>query len=60
MATIIWWTLQATGAPRRPVVVGLALKRLPKDDDDEGMGDDERERFAEVMDLVGRWPGLEE
>lgn len=58
IATIAWWTLQATGGARRPIVVGLALKRLSTADDDDDMGDDERERFAEVMDLVGRWPGM--
>ncbi|WOO82882.1 uncharacterized protein LOC62_04G006365 [Vanrija pseudolonga] len=62
IATLVWWALQLARAPRRPVVVGLALKRAPRgpglDDDDEGVdGDDERVRFAGVMDMVASWPG---
>jgi hypothetical protein len=52
IATLVWWSLQLGRAARRPVVVGLALKRI---DDDEH--DKERERFAGVMDMVAAWPG---
>lgn len=64
IATLVWWALQLSRAPRRPVVVGLALKRAPRvpgeheEDGDEGVvGDDERVRFAGVMDMVASWPG---
>ncbi|KAL1408561.1 hypothetical protein Q8F55_005374 [Vanrija albida] len=62
IATLVWWALQLARAPRRPVVVGLALKRAPRaageyDEGDEGVGEEERERFGGVMDMVASWPG---
>lgn len=50
IATLVWWSLQLARAPRRPVVVGLALKRIPEDEYEL-----ERERFAGVMDMVAAW-----
>jgi hypothetical protein len=66
IATLIWWTLQETGAARRPVVVGLALSRTTRsaDDDVDDGGDDEgsvseteRTRFLGIMEMVIAWPG---
>jgi len=66
IATLIWWTLQETGAARRPVVVGLALTRSSRataqngDDDEDGEGlvnDAERTRFLGVMEMIVAWPG---
>jgi len=67
IATLIWWTLQETGAARRPVVVGLTLAKpssTPKSgeagdvDDEEGeVSKGERERFLGVMDMIIGWPG---
>lgn len=44
---------------RRPVVVGLALSKLQKnEDDDDGEGDEmERKRFGEILKMVIEWPG---
>jgi hypothetical protein len=50
IATLVWWSLQLARAPRRAVVVGLALRRVPEDE-----GERERERFAGVMDMVAAW-----
>lgn len=49
IATLVWWSLQLARAPRRPVIVGLTLKKADSDR--------ERERFGGVMDLVAAWPG---
>lgn len=55
IATLVWWSLQLASAPRRPVIVGLALKRSPGDDEVDAEA--ERERFGGVMDMVAAWPG---
>ncbi|KAK1922002.1 hypothetical protein DB88DRAFT_496838 [Papiliotrema laurentii] len=63
IATLIWWTLQETSSARRPVVVGLALKHDRNasgglgEDDEEEVGDEERDRFLAIMDMVVQWPG---
>lgn len=63
IATLIWWTLQETSSPRRPVVVGLALAKAPRrgsgdDGEDEDQVDDmEREKFLGVMEMITGWPG---
>lgn len=73
IATIIWWLLEtnalsgsANGGSkaRRPVVVGLALKRrgkssLENSDDEESdeMSEGDRRGFAEIMSMIAEWPG---
>ncbi|GMK56561.1 hypothetical protein CspeluHIS016_0304010 [Cutaneotrichosporon spelunceum] len=52
IATLVWWALQLAHAPRRAVVVGLALKNIG-----DGVTDEQRTRFGGVMDMVAAWPG---
>ncbi|CAK9783296.1 hypothetical protein CC85DRAFT_299072 [Cutaneotrichosporon oleaginosum] len=52
IATLVWWALQLAHVPRRPVVIGLALKLVG-----EGVTEQERGRFSGVMDMVASWPG---
>lgn len=56
VAACVWFDAALDGAPRRPVVVGLALKRLaPRaeaGEDDEVDWARERQRFGQVMALV--------
>lgn len=54
ISTLVWWALQLAHAPRRPVVVGLALKRIG-----EGVSEEERTRFGGIMEMVASWPGPE-
>lgn len=53
ISTLVWWTLQETHSPRRPVVVGLALTGHKFDGDDQS----QRDRFADVIKMVIEWPG---
>lgn len=59
VSTLIWWTLSEIGGMRRPVVVGLALSKLQKNDeeDDDGGDEMERKRFGEILKMVIEWPG---
>ncbi|WRT70192.1 uncharacterized protein IL334_007186 [Kwoniella shivajii] len=73
IATLVFWALETSGSGRRNVVVGMTLKQPSSrhqsrrsdgdggsqdDDDDNGILDqDERMRYAGVMDLVSQWPG---
>lgn len=65
LATLIWWSLQEVSAPRRPVVIGLALARGGttsegmggRDEEDTGVSEEERERFAAVCGMVAEWDG---
>ncbi|WVO18548.1 hypothetical protein L204_106267 [Cryptococcus depauperatus] len=61
IATLIWWALQTCGQPRRSVVVGLALQKgnnqQERDEDEQVLADDERERYAGIMDMVSQWSG---
>lgn len=74
IATIVWWLLETEALSgrgngstkaRKPVVVGLALKRNRKassaedsdDDDADEMSEDDRRGFAEVMSMIAEWPG---
>ncbi|WVF72962.1 hypothetical protein IAT40_007780 [Kwoniella sp. CBS 6097] len=78
IATLVFFALESGGNPRRPVVVGLSLKRISAssssagsashgdvdeqgdDDRDEGgigLSDEERARYAGIMELVSQWPG---
>ncbi|WVW86204.1 hypothetical protein I302_108246 [Kwoniella bestiolae CBS 10118] len=63
ISTLIFWALETSGQGRRNVVVGLSLRRSPRNQEegqDEGedvLDDGERERYAGIMDLVSRWPG---
>lgn len=39
-------------------MVGLALGKLQKDEDDDEAGDEmERQRFGQVLKMVIEWPG---
>jgi len=59
---MIWWNLQSSGVRRRNVVVGLSLTLGKRGAEGEGddvdewdVGDDERERFLGVLEMVSRW-----
>ncbi|WWC64544.1 uncharacterized protein I303_107154 [Kwoniella dejecticola CBS 10117] len=67
ISTLVFYALEMSSCSRRNVVVGLSLKRTPNTHDsnpNEGNGDEEdilndeeRERFAGIMDLVSQWNG---
>lgn len=60
IAAIVWQALALDGSQRKPVVVGLALKRRSREavGDGDDAGDEEvdwgseRARFGQVMSLV--------
>ncbi|WWC94917.1 hypothetical protein V866_001769 [Kwoniella sp. B9012] len=64
IATLIFWALEISGQGRRNVVVGLSLKTRQRasegDDEGEVLDEDERLRYAGVMDLVSQWSGPSE
>ena len=58
IATLVFWTLQESQAPRRPVVISLGLQRTSREEEEEGEDIDvERTRFGGIMDMVAAWPG---
>ncbi len=62
IATLVWMLCETAagavpGAGRRGVIVGLALREGTEAEEEEE-GEVERRRFAQVMELVGGWPGL--
>jgi hypothetical protein len=74
IATIVWWLLETEALAgrgsggtkaRKPVVVGLALRRRAEesssDDSDieeaDEMSEEDRRGFAEIMSMIAEWPG---
>jgi proteasome assembly chaperone 3 len=56
-ATLLWSMEEAAGmsspAGRLPVVVGVALKQTsPRDDEEGGVTEEQRELFREIMDMI--------
>ncbi|KAK6909380.1 hypothetical protein I204_01329 [Kwoniella mangroviensis CBS 8886] len=66
IATLIFWALEISGQGRRNVVVGLSLRTQRQtsegqdEDDGEVLDEDERLRYAGIMDLVSQWSGPSE
>ncbi|WWC72050.1 uncharacterized protein I206_106010 [Kwoniella pini CBS 10737] len=67
ISTLIFYIIEMSSLSRRNVVVGLSLKKRQlsnndnynqdEEDESEILNDEERERFAGIMELVSQWTG---